>query len=319
MGDSMAFRLVSEHPRRWDVPLLAAAAFGLLALGVRAPALTFENLFADDHFSVLTGIEGFFATGNLLLGLLLLSFSVLFPAAKLIAIEVLWFARIDARDRAAWVHWLELLAKWSFLDAFVIAIVVGTVQLGILTEATAEPGIYLYLAAILLSLVATFLLRPLLQQHDGRSGRLRRAGLWITVPSAVLYGIGLSLPLLHIESGLFWESGFSLLHGTRRMLDEGEIGLAVSLIVFVVAVPSVRFIGLIALRAVRSDSTRLVRVLRTIDKWSMADVFVLAILVVFSKLGALAAVEPKAGMWCLFVAALLSGTDSILLQRARPR
>jgi paraquat-inducible protein A len=309
-------RLVEEHPARWDIPVLALVALGLLAWGVFVPALTFENLFADDTFSVLTGIQGFFESGNLLLGVLLLSFSVLFPAVKMITIVTLWFARIDAQRRAEVVRWLELLGKWSLLDAFVIAVLVGTVQLGILSEARAEPGIWLYLAAIVLSLIATFLMRPLGSVPERLPRKLPAAGLWVTVPSALLYGAGLSLPLIDVEKGWFWENRFSLLEGTAQLFARGELPLAIALIVFVLIVPTVRFVGLVALRLLQGSSSRAIAWLRTIDKWSMVDVFVLAILVVFSKLGALATVEPRIGMWLLFAAAMLSLLDSALLQRA---
>ena len=281
------------------------------------PALTFENLFADDTFSVLTGIQAFFESGNLLLGLLLLSFSVLFPAAKMITIGALWFARINQRRRAELVRWLELLGKWSLLDAFVIAVLVGTVQLGILTQARAEPGIWLYLAAILLSLIGTFLMHPLVRTREKVPRDLPTAGLWLTLPCAALYGAGLSLPLIDVEKGWFWENSFSLLDGTRQLFERGELPLAIARVVFVLIVPTARFAGLVALRVVRGTDSRATVLLRTIDKWSMVDVFVLAILVVVSKLGAIATVQPRVGMWLLFAAAVLSMIDSVLLQRAR--
>jgi paraquat-inducible protein A len=198
----------------------------------------------------------------------------------------------------------------------VIAVLVGTVQLGILSEARAEPGIWLYLAAIVLSLIATFLMRPLGSVPERLPRKLPAAGLWVTVPSALLYGAGLSLPLIDVEKGWFWENRFSLLEGTAQLFARGELPLAIALIVFVLIVPTVRFVGLVALRLLQGSSSRAIAWLRTIDKWSMVDVFVLAILVVFSKLGALATVEPRIGMWLLFAAAMLSLLDSALLQRA---
>jgi paraquat-inducible protein A len=310
-------RLLDQYRRRWDIPTLALLALVLLAFGVQVPALTFENLFADDTFSVLTGIQAFFESGNLLLGLLLLSFSVLFPAAKMLTIGVLWFARIDGQRRAELVDWLELLGKWSLLDAFVIAVLAGTVQLGILTEARAEPGIWLYLAAIVLSLIGTFLLHPLVRTREKPVPRMAKAGLWLTVPCAVLYGAGLSLPLIEVEKMLFWENRFSLLEGTGQLFERGELALAIALIVFVLIVPTVRFVGLFALRLVRRTDSRAIVLLRAVDTWSMVDVFVLAVLVVFSKLGAIATVTPRVGMWLLFAAAVLSVADSVLLQRTR--
>jgi paraquat-inducible protein A len=209
-----------------------------------------------------------------------------------------------------------LLGKWSLLDAFVISVLVGTVQLGILSEASAEPGIYLYLAAILLSLLATFLLRPLTSSTSDGRDQLRRSGLWLTLPSALVYGLGLSLPLLKIEKGFFWESEFSILLGSRRMFESGEYALAISLLLFVVLVPTLRFVGLVILRARPHSGARAVETLRAIDRWSMLDVFALSMMVVVTKLGAFATVEPRIGMWCVFAAALMSGADSLLLQQS---
>lgn len=306
-----------EAPRRVDVPIVAAVALALLGFGVTVPALTFDNLFGDESFSVLSGIRGFVTTGNLLLALLLFAFSVLFPALKLLAVLALWFRALPGATRREVVGWLELLGKWSLLDAFVIAVLIGTVQLGILSAATAEPGVYLYLGAIVLSLVATLLLRPLVHDDERAAPRpeMRRRGLLLTVPAAVCYGLGLSLPLLEVEKGWFWSNRFSLLRGIEQLFADGEVGLAVALVTFVVALPSLRFVLLIALRAARSNDARAVARLRLLDRWSMAEVFVLALLVVFTKLGSLASPTPLAGMWLLLISAALTAVDSFLLGR----
>lgn len=309
--------LRARHPRRFDVPLVAATALGALLTGIWLPALVFDNLFGDDTFSVLSGIWGFFESGNLLLALLLFGFSVLFPIAKLIGILVLWFVPVPPAARRAAVDWLEVLGKWSLLDAFVISVVIGTVQLGWLSEARAEPGAYVYLAAILLSLVATLLLRSAVGEPRGSASAFSRGGMLVTVPAAVLYGAGLSLPLLDVEKGWFWGHRYSLLRGIRELLAGGEWLLGLALAVFVVVLPSLRLLALCVLRAVRSADPRWRRLLAAVDRWSMLDVFALALLVVFTKLGSLATPKPLVGMWLLVTAAFLSAVDSVWVRRAR--
>jgi paraquat-inducible protein A len=242
-----------------------------------------------------------------------------FPAVKLGGILVVWFVRVRAETRLEVVEWLELLGKWSLLDAFVITVIVGTVQLGLLSEAAARPVAYVYLAANLLSLVATFLLRSLVHEDRGRRRRLGRKGLWLTVPAALLYGAGLSLPLLDVEKGWFWDNRYSLLQGIGALLDGGDWVLGGALLLFVVVLPTARLLALFVLRLVRSRDATWQERLVLLDRLSMLDVFVLALLVVFTKLDALATPTPLAGMWLLVGAAALTLLDSLLLHRSLRR
>lgn len=312
--------LYRSHPRRLDIPILAGLAGLGLGVGVALPALEIESSFGDEVFSVLSGIQGFVLSGNILLACLLFAFSIAFPAIKVGTVIWLWFRQVGSASRREVLGWLEWLGKWSLLDTFVIAILLGTVQLGMLGDAVVHPGVYAYLAAILLSLLATYLLRRVLHEEgDGDPARPRPRRLWVTVPSALLYGTGLSMPLMKVEKGWFWESEFSLLQGIAEMYSQDSVILALTLAVFVVVLPSLRLIGLIALRLMRAPGRDFHRLLRSIDLWSMADVFVLACLVVFSKLGSLAEASPRPGLWCLIAAALLSSLDSLLLHRSRPQ
>ncbi|MCA8948186.1 MAG: paraquat-inducible protein A [Planctomycetes bacterium] len=313
--------LSRERPRRIDVPAIAGLGLALLGFGVALPAIEFDHLFGGEVFSVLSGIWGFVTAGNILLGVLLFGFSVLFPIAKLGTILWIWFRPVAPADRREAVEWLELLGKWSLLDAFVIAVLIGTVQLGILTEASARPGVYVYLGAILLSLVATLLLRPLVRVADReRATRpLRRPGLWLTLPAAVCYGAGLSLPLLEVEKGWFWSNRFSILEGLGELFTAGDWGLALAVAVFVVVLPTLRCLAIVALRVLRAADERLARAVLVLDRLSMVEVFLVALLVVFTKLGSLASPRPLAGMWFLIAAAALTVVDSFVIQRVLRR
>jgi paraquat-inducible protein A len=310
-----ATTLRRQHPHRLDVPLVALVSLAAFAVGITWPALVFDNLFGDDTFSVLSGIWGFVESGNLLLALLLFGFSVAFPVAKLLGILVLWFGRVPERTRRHVAEWLELLGKWSLLDAFVITVVIGTVQLGWLSEARAEAGAYVYLVAIVLSLVATHLLRSVVGGPRPARRPFARSGLLLTVPAAVLYGAGLSLPLLEVEKGWFWGNRYSLLDGIRELFGTGEWLLGTVLAAFVVVLPAVRLLALFVLRLVRSADPAWRARLVSLDRWSTLDVFVLAVLIVFTKLGSLATPTPLVGMWMLVGAAALSMLDSLLLRQ----
>lgn len=96
--------VVTDLPLRAWKPLagLNWLCHGVLALGLMAPSMTVVVRLGEatevvraagilpepETYSVLSGILALFDHGNLLIGLLLLSFSVLFPVAKLVVVRL---------------------------------------------------------------------------------------------------------------------------------------------------------------------------------------------------------------------------------------
>jgi paraquat-inducible protein A len=136
--------------------------------------------------------------------------------------------------------------------------------------------------------------------------------LWI-VPAALVVCLGLlvaglSLPLLHTTQLLFWQSHYSVWTGIVSLWHQGEYLLAIVVFLFSMIFP---FIKLGALATIwfrpltAAARTRLLRGLEGLGKWSMLDVFVVAILIVLVKLGPLASVQPRVGVY-LFTAAIVT-------------
>jgi uncharacterized paraquat-inducible protein A len=190
------------------------------------------------------------------------------------------------------------------------------VHLGILSEAHAEPGIYVYAAAILLSMLATVSVEALLRLAARppslpAASALQRGSCLLAL---VLFLFGLTQPLIVVEKFRFWDHEYSVLAASRRMLDEGEYVLAGAVLFFVVLLPLVRLAGIVWLRWGRPAPPAAQAAL-ALEKWAMLDVFGLALLVVVTKIGAVAAVEIRAGFWVLLAAAALSLHDTWALRR----
>jgi paraquat-inducible protein A len=210
------------------------------------------------------------------------------------------------------------------LDVFVIAILVGSVQLGMLSDGQPRPGLYVFAAAILLSMISTMTIERLaVQGSDGSEIKALQArakdmgGRWISAVACTLFLTGLSLPIMDVEKWFFWDNQYSVLAAAWRLASEGEGPLAVAVLLFVVALPMARFLGLAWIQW-RVPSTYAVRTVVFIDKWAMLDVFGLALLIVIVKIGDIASVEPRAGFWVLLAAVSLSLYDSWKLHRGRP-
>jgi paraquat-inducible protein A len=260
-----------------------------------------------------------------LLALIVVAFSVVFPIVKLGALLAALFLELDQARRMVGLRTLSLIGRWSMLDVFVVAILVGSVQLGVLSEGRARPGIYVFAAAILWSMIATVAVHRLsARSGPGPATAVARvgprigppAGKWRSAAAGVLFLLGLSLPLMEVEKWVFWDHRYSVLTATWSMARGGQALLAATVFLFVVLLPAARFLGLSWLQWGR-PSRRAMRAVLAIDKWAMLDVFGLALLVVAVKIGDIASVRARPGLWVLLAAVFLSAYDSWKRQRAR--
>jgi paraquat-inducible protein A len=310
----METSLHSQHPRRHDVPLLIIVGLVTLGIGLFLPIVTLEKLaFSSRTYSVLTGIKDLFEGGNILLAGLIFGFSVLFPAFKLVMLLVIWFRRIDEGDRRRFLWYLEVLGKWSMLDVFVVIVMIGSIQLGILASGTVEPGVYVFGSAILISIAATFVVGRIAGAAEGKGApeRRRLGGSSMPLLAAVALALltaGLTLPLMELEKWIFWNKDYSIVTATLEMASRGETILSAAVFFFVILLPVAKLIALLALSLIAPSrrSDRLVRWLLLLDKLSMVDVFCLALLVVTVKLGGLADVTMRRGFWFFAAGVLLS-------------
>lgn len=132
--------------------------------------------------------------------------------------------------------------------------------------------------------------------------------------SFVLLVIALSLPLMTVEKLVFWKNEYSVIEGVRGLWDQGQYALAVILFFFSIVFPTLKLAMLGVIWTIRLAERRrqaLLQWLGILGKWSMLDVFVVAILIVLVKLGPLARVQPRRGVYWFAAAILLSMITSM--------
>lgn len=148
---------------------------GILAFiaGITLPMMTLTKMiWFDNTFTVLSGIGVLLADETFALGMLIMTFSVIFPAVKFAAMlaYVILYPPLP-RALVQWQYALGKVAKFSMLDVFVVAVMLMVVKLGVLAEVTIHNGIYWFSAAVLISMTAGFAI-----EHDIHK-RLYRLGL----------------------------------------------------------------------------------------------------------------------------------------------
>lgn len=139
--------------------------------------------------------------------------------------------------------------------------------------------------------------------------------------SAVLLLIGLSLPLLHTQQ-LFWKSSYSVWAGVVELWQQREFWLSAVLFFFSIVFPLVKLTALTVIWFVKLPEPRVARLLHwlgMLGKWSMLDVFVVAILIVLVKLGPLARVEPRIGVYAFAAAIVASMLTAVYVERLARR
>lgn len=125
--------------------------------------------------------------------------------------------------------------------------------------------------------------------------------------SFVLLLFALSMPLMNVEKMVFGKNEYSVVAGVRGLWEQGQYVLAIVLFFFSIVFPIFKLAALGFIWIVRLTETRRQAVLHwlgILGKWSMLDVFVVAILIVLVKLGPLAKVQPQRGIYW-FAAAIL--------------
>ena len=129
-------------------------AGGLLVAGWTLPIMTIQKLFFfAERISILEGTAVLWEEDHYFLFVVILVFSVVFPAVKTALALLLWYAA-DAQDARVMkaLSWLETLGRWSMLDVFVVALTIVAIQVSLVSDVTAHAGLYVFTAAVVLSM-----------------------------------------------------------------------------------------------------------------------------------------------------------------------
>ncbi len=177
---------VLSHPRAaarlgwWSFSLgpLMLVTVAILIASWFVTFMTVERLwFWENSVSLYTGLENLADADEWLLFIVILVFSMLFPTVKLLAGLFIW-ARLDARGRS--VHRalaaVQVMGKWSMVDVFVVALTVVAVNITIVADVEVNLGIYMFCAAVFLSMIELHLLARVIRRAHPPGAALKDPG-----------------------------------------------------------------------------------------------------------------------------------------------
>lgn len=125
--------------------------------------------------------------------------------------------------------------------------------------------------------------------------------LALTIGAALLYFPANLLPVLRIESSIKGEQSNTILSGVAQFWQDGDYPVAIIIFTASVMIPILKVLAILALcLAVKSGRspvlmTRLYRLTEIVGRWSMVDVFVVAILVGVVQLGSVLEIQAGSG------------------------
>ena len=121
---------------------------------------------------------------------------------------------------------------------------------------------------------------------------------------------GVISPIITLKKYILLENTFSVLSGVVELFNEGQYFLFVLITAFSIVLPFLKLVVLYILLANNYAGTKhmekYLHWMHLYGKWSMLDVFVVAVLVVAVKLGAIASVDMRFGLYAFATAVLLT-------------
>lgn len=301
-----------EHAIQW-VGALALSALIFLIIALPFKFLSFSAGGQDQQIDILSSIVVLFAQDYAILGLIMASAIVVLPGCILISILLLLiplqFGLIVPKARYL-LSFIFALLPWAMAEIFLVGVLVSLVKISSL----ADVGIGLSFYAFLLFTLSMSAMLLFLDEHQLRlmiknqkveskndinpSKSIQTT--WAMLLTAVLLYIPANLLPIMVTTTLGNEQPSTIIGGVILLWQSGSYPIAAIIFIASVLVPVAKVVILCWLnysvqfnhQKLRSERMVYYRLTEFIGRWSMIDVFVVAILVSLIQLGNVMSVHP---------------------------
>ncbi len=307
---------------RLAVVCLLLISFSANVAALLLPFMKMRQGVGSDPYSLFSSVSLMWEKGLYGLAILVVTFSILFPFAKL---GVLFWVSVSRElgGRQRWLlAWVERLGKWSLLDVFLVSMILSLASRQFFVDAKPQLGLSLFICAILLSMVSGELLS---RRHAASAKRLdsegRPSGVLLLV-SGLALGAALSFPFLGIEDWLLLNREYSILTLVPALWGQEAWLAAILTGAFLVATPlAVWLAGFLVWLRKRPGWAKGVDAdwIAFVHRWSMLDVFGLSLVVFVVESGQLMRTELRWGALFLGATLLLQSVLYYALERQTGR
>jgi len=123
------------------------------------PVMTTTSVLGRASHTIGGGIVELWGTGSRELALIVFIASIVVPLGKMGSLALLAFtaqrrSRWRQRERAGLYRLVDTVGHWSMLDVFVVVLLVGMLQFGVLASVEPEPGLLAFGAVVVATMLA---------------------------------------------------------------------------------------------------------------------------------------------------------------------
>ncbi|MAI66777.1 MAG: hypothetical protein CMJ26_02730 [Phycisphaerae bacterium] len=339
MAERTTLRIIDGH-WSWIIPLLLLIALIANILGLVLPFLEIDEAFHDKViYSLPHSVELMWQRKLHFVSLLILVFSIIFPFVKLFSLIAVWFLPWKAKNRERYLHVIELLGKWSYLDIFVVILLLSLTSDQANIASTVHPGVYFFIGAITLSMVTSEIIMTLTRKQceaelPERIYSAKRKWMlidniylsWI-VPvlvfaSAIALIESLHATFLRISQMFLVSHSYSINQIGIVLQEEKHWVLLIVLVCTLLVVPMLRLALLLGAWTIplrEQTHVKVKQILDVLSRWCMLDVFGLALFLITTEGKDLVKTEIQPGLYVVVSAIGLSyilGVMAIMLNKA---
>ena len=124
--------------------------------------------------------------------------------------------------------------------------------------------------------------------------------------SLVAFSISITIPMFTIKQFYFLENEISLCSSILTLIENYEIILALILILFTILIPYYKFFLLFEIIFLKKLNEKKLHRSHSLNKWGMSDVYIIANLVVITKVAKLIDTQLHLGFYIFLTALLLN-------------
>jgi paraquat-inducible protein A len=161
-GTRLRLRKRESIARTWA---LLIAAMILYVPANFVPIMRTVSLFSADDNTILTGVVQLWQAGSWDLAIIVFVASIVVPMLKFFALGLLLISVqrrsvANTQQRTKLFRLVEVVGYWSMLDVFVVALLTGVVQFGVLAQVVPLPGVIWFGLMVVLTMLASMSFDP---------------------------------------------------------------------------------------------------------------------------------------------------------------
>ena len=254
----------------------------------------------------------------LLIALLILGFSIIFPFFKLIVLFYTWFICRDGDKREKSITFIGPLGKWSMLDIFMTIILIVMTNNQFMITSTLKIGVYFFLVAIFMSMSCALIIERIIlkkgidtksenklfiKRFEEASTKRRTLVISILIVSLITLIMAVNTPIIQINDFFFASNEYSIATSAITLWNTSLL-LAFFVLFTLIICPLLHILGLLIMWTVKLkpvNSYRMGRLIQIVSLFNMLDVFCLALLIFISEGSTLISTHNKPGLFILLI------------------